>query len=461
MFGFGGASSSSPSSTSSSTSSGGGLSFGGSSRSSSTRSSGGLSFGGSASRSSPSPPSFGGSGGLSFGSSVSRSSSSRSGGAPYGGAGGYSLGTAVSGSGASRTASTPSYGLGSSAAPTRPPSPSPSRSDDDDDRSSGRRLGRGGPSGGPSLSFSSTQRSGGDGDGGGLTFGARGGGERLTPAQGTPVGPAPAPSPAIFSAPSFGYGATARGWQPAQARGEDAEEAARDAELREQNELREREDARREAAEARPGLWSRGIAGLRDILTGEIRRTADGRTVIESPEILRWTVPGQVAWDDARTAYANDGLAEAGLATGVMLGEIGLTVATAGIGGTAVAGARAVPRVAVAPPLRTVDAAVERTVTASARQLQRKFKHAPDFGITGPYNTANRASFAEAVERHVSSPATRAIPGTYHRQAVTHFVDPRTGLNVMRDADGAFISGYRLNAEQLRHVLATGRLGGG
>lgn len=110
-------------------------------------------------------------------------------------------------------------------------------------------------------------------------------------------------------------------------------------------------------------------------------------------------------------------------------------------------------------PLRSMGAAVNRSVEFSDRQLRRKFnKHATDFGVTGNNNSGNIERFREAMTAHVADPATLVIPGSYRRDQVTHFVNPNTGLNVMRGPNRNFISGYRLNPAQLRNVLERGSL---
>lgn len=95
-------------------------------------------------------------------------------------------------------------------------------------------------------------------------------------------------------------------------------------------------------------------------------------------------------------------------------------------------------------------------------QLQHAFKHAADFGVTGNMNNATLEAFQSAIEKHILSSGTRAIAGEYRGlQGVTHLVDPATGLNVIRDASGSFLSGWKLSVQQLQHVLTTGKLGGG
>jgi hypothetical protein len=105
-----------------------------------------------------------------------------------------------------------------------------------------------------------------------------------------------------------------------------------------------------------------------------------------------------------------------------------------------------------------VSTAAPRTMTFAARQLQRKFKHAADFGVMGPYSRAQATRFEQAIRTHVEDEATLAIMGTYRGEPVTHFVNPQTGLNVLRDAQNTFVSGWRLAPAQLVHVLTRGSL---
>lgn len=105
-----------------------------------------------------------------------------------------------------------------------------------------------------------------------------------------------------------------------------------------------------------------------------------------------------------------------------------------------------------------MDATDQRTITISARQLQRKFKHAADFGVIGRYSRAQATQFEQALRAHVENQATLMISGSYRGEPVTHFVHPQTGLDVMRDTEGVFMSGWRLTPEQLAHVLSRGSL---
>jgi Colicin D len=66
--------------------------------------------------------------------------------------------------------------------------------------------------------------------------------------------------------------------------------------------------------------------------------------------------------------------------------------------------------------------------------------------------------FERAIRAHVEDETTLMIPGTYRGEPVTHFAHLQTGLNVMRDMQGAFVSGWRLPLVQLTHVLVRGSL---
>jgi RHS repeat-associated protein len=107
------------------------------------------------------------------------------------------------------------------------------------------------------------------------------------------------------------------------------------------------------------------------------------------------------------------------------------------------------------PAAGSVEGAASRVLLRNPQELQAKFKHAADFGVAGNHSKANAAEFSRAIHQHINSPGVRAIQGTYHKQPVTHYLDPSTGLNVMADPAGNFISGWRLSPAQLQNVLRT------
>jgi hypothetical protein len=101
---------------------------------------------------------------------------------------------------------------------------------------------------------------------------------------------------------------------------------------------------------------------------------------------------------------------------------------------------------------------VSNTVIVTAKQLQAKFKHAVDFGIVGNYSNANATKFSVAILQHINSPDVKMVNGTFKGSPVIHYIDPNTGLNVMADLSANFMSGWKLNSEQLKNVLKHGGL---
>lgn len=94
----------------------------------------------------------------------------------------------------------------------------------------------------------------------------------------------------------------------------------------------------------------------------------------------------------------------------------------------------------------------------SSKQLQAKFKHAGDFGVAGNYSKANAAKYSAALNQHITSASVTKISGTHRGNPVTHYLDPSTGLNVIVDPSGVFVSGWKLNPAQLQNVLKHGGL---
>jgi hypothetical protein len=100
-------------------------------------------------------------------------------------------------------------------------------------------------------------------------------------------------------------------------------------------------------------------------------------------------------------------------------------------------------------------------VAFTSIQLQAKFKHAGDFGVSGNYNPAKAAEFQQALEAHLNDPLTTKISGTYRGQPADIYYNSGTGNAVITDTSGNFISGWKLSPAQAAYVTSTGNLGGG
>ena len=92
-----------------------------------------------------------------------------------------------------------------------------------------------------------------------------------------------------------------------------------------------------------------------------------------------------------------------------------------------------------------------------ARNLQHGFSgHAADFGITGPWNTANAALFRQAIEAHVSASSV-VTSGTFRGVVVvTHYFNPVTGLWAAFDQTNTFVAGWKLYPSQIVKLLTKG-----
>ena len=105
--------------------------------------------------------------------------------------------------------------------------------------------------------------------------------------------------------------------------------------------------------------------------------------------------------------------------------------------------------------------AEQTPLTTTRPQIEAKFKHAQDFGITEPRGQAGFDAFAKAVSEQVIDPATLHIAGTYRGSPAILNFNPSTGTVVVQNPAGEFISGWRASQAQATNILNQGKLGGG
>jgi peptidoglycan hydrolase-like protein with peptidoglycan-binding domain len=103
---------------------------------------------------------------------------------------------------------------------------------------------------------------------------------------------------------------------------------------------------------------------------------------------------------------------------------------------------------------------VEWIRNAPRDQLQSKFKHAKDFGIQGNQNKHSLQAYQKALEMHIKSPDTKIIKGTYLRQPATHYYNEKTGLNIIRNDKGEFLSSWKLSERQIERLNDVKNIGG-
>jgi hypothetical protein len=110
--------------------------------------------------------------------------------------------------------------------------------------------------------------------------------------------------------------------------------------------------------------------------------------------------------------------------------------------------------------IKAADATKSKLVH-SAKQLQKKYKHAKDFGVDGNCNPANAKKYQQALDDFVDAPSTLAKNGSYRAQNVVFNYDPSTRLCVIQGTDGSFVSGWKLSADQFANLIKKGVVGGG
>ena len=91
-------------------------------------------------------------------------------------------------------------------------------------------------------------------------------------------------------------------------------------------------------------------------------------------------------------------------------------------------------------------------INASNSQLQKKFKHAGDFGVSGNYSKANVQNFRNALNDHKANQNTIKIEGTYRGNDVNFYYNSKNNLNVIESKSGDFVSGWKLNKSQAKNI---------
>lgn len=83
-------------------------------------------------------------------------------------------------------------------------------------------------------------------------------------------------------------------------------------------------------------------------------------------------------------------------------------------------------------------------------QVKSKLKHAPDWGLER--RPENLPEFQERMQAHIDDPEVVVKPGTYRYTPVVHYLNEKTRRNIFCNADGHYISGWKLSTEQFFNV---------
>jgi RHS repeat-associated protein len=140
-------------------------------------------------------------------------------------------------------------------------------------------------------------------------------------------------------------------------------------------------------------------------------------------------------------------------------GEVSAGIIALAIGGAGGAAADGVGVSANTAEETGVNSLPELSTDTS--QLEAKFKHAADFGITEPRGAAGFNAFGKAVDSFVNDGSTVRVPGSYRGDPAILNYNPATAQVVVQAPNGSFISGWRMSPAQLQNVVERGSLGGG
>lgn len=111
----------------------------------------------------------------------------------------------------------------------------------------------------------------------------------------------------------------------------------------------------------------------------------------------------------------------------------------------------ALSKVSTSPPSELVN--------FDTRQLQKKFKHAVDFNISGNPNAEGLKLYEQALKAHIDDSLTQKITGKYRwNQDVNHYYNSETKIDVMTKPDGNFISGWKLSETQISDLKGEGNV---
>jgi hypothetical protein len=111
--------------------------------------------------------------------------------------------------------------------------------------------------------------------------------------------------------------------------------------------------------------------------------------------------------------------------------------------------------------IHSLPAQRQLRVNILSKQLDKKWKHASDFGLTTPKkNKSTLPYYRQAIVNHLSSLQTIAY-GTYRGMLGSKvYFNPITNLAVILDREGNYVSAFRLipGTEQFRNYINEGYL---
>jgi Colicin D len=97
-------------------------------------------------------------------------------------------------------------------------------------------------------------------------------------------------------------------------------------------------------------------------------------------------------------------------------------------------------------------------INFDSKQLDKKWKHARDFGVAGNRNKVNLILYQKALEDHVENLLTEETIGTYRGISVYHYFNPYTKLWLCIDMNRNFMCGWKLDPLQEFNLIVNGKV---
>jgi hypothetical protein len=97
-------------------------------------------------------------------------------------------------------------------------------------------------------------------------------------------------------------------------------------------------------------------------------------------------------------------------------------------------------------------------VNFDLKKLDKKWKHAIEFGVSGNRTINNLQIYKQALEKHLNNPDTIEIVGSYRGTPRYHYYNPTNDLWVAVDMNRDYLAGWMLGTEQIRYLLTVGKV---
>lgn len=105
----------------------------------------------------------------------------------------------------------------------------------------------------------------------------------------------------------------------------------------------------------------------------------------------------------------------------------------------------------------TINESEYKKINFEKKQLQKKFKHAIDFGLEGSWNKNAADKYRKALTDFINKDDTEVMHALFRKEPAIFYINKKTGLFVV-EIEGFYHSGWKLEIGQLKNFLRSGNL---